>query len=211
MFTPSEITLVGPQDALDALLGGGMPLRFQRKVIGPKDRDAKRFYLSLSDELIAASLRLADTRTPEALVPIIPDRRDLGFIQLEITKVKLDPNSTVNPDDWAIPPVSEIARFRFATEGIFNVGDDPGTPAFAQRANAVQEFVERHLHAMVDVSGLDSSGSKTARVIWIWPPSHIDWWSEFANYIGEENLDPEAAILLELESEPEIRLTHVGE
>jgi len=211
VFTPSEITLVGPQDALDALLGGGMPLRFQRKVIGPKDRDAKRFYLSLSDELTAASLRLSDTRTPEALVPIIPDRRELGFIQLEITKVKLDPNSTVNAADWSIPPVSELARFRFSTEGIFNVGDDPGTPAFAQRANAVQEFVERHLHAMVDVSDLDATGSKTARVIWIWPPSHIDWWTEFAQYIGEENLDPEAAILLELESDPEIRLTHVGE
>ncbi len=211
VFSPSEITLVGPQDALDALVAGAMPLKFQRKVIGPKDRDAKRFYLSLADELVAESLRLQDTRTPEAIVPIVPDRRDLGSIEVEIAKVKLDPNSPVNPDDWSIPAVSERASFKFLTEGIFNVGEDPGTPAFAQRANAVREFVERHLRAMVDVSQLDVNGSKTVRVIWVWPPNHIDWWSEFASYIGEENLDPEAKILLELETEAEILLTHVGE
>lgn len=211
VFSPSEITLVGPQDALDALVAGAMPLKFQRKVIGPKDRDAKRFYLSLSDQLVAESLRLQDTRTPEAIVPIVPDRRDLGSLEVEIAKVKLDPNSPVNPDDWSIPAVSERASFKFLTEGIFNVGEDPGTPAFAQRANAVREFVERHLRAMVDVSQLDVNGSKSVRVIWIWPPNHIDWWSEFAEYIGEENLDPDAKILLELETEAEILLTHVGE
>ena len=91
VFSPSEITLVGPQDALDALVGGGMPLRFGRKVIGPKDRVAKRFYLSLSDDLVKESLRLSDERTPEAIVPIVPDRRDLGVIEVEIAKVKLDP------------------------------------------------------------------------------------------------------------------------
>ena len=181
LFVPSQIADPEERDAL--LAAGGQPLALAPIVLERSDRDEVRERLRLVPELRAKNLSLTADTSAYALVPILPRELVLGTLRKDIALVCLSTEKQDLLPRWRLPANAHTVALKIVTSGLIGTDVEPGSPAFVERQNAIQRFVEENLRVYVDVAELPPPEEGRSVAV------HLAWVKDWRDYPEVFSLD----------------------
>jgi hypothetical protein len=205
-FEPGPtLELTGPARTIEALEQGA-PLELEPIRLAPGDTGRVAARVRLGRRLLEDNVHQSADQPVQAIIPVLPVRREAGTLRKDIALVCLSPARQELLDRWALPANAQTARLTIVTTGLIPADADLGSPALLERKAAITRFVEENLRVYADVAELpprDEGRTVPVRIAW------VKDWRRYPEALGladatlgdwEElkvRLDSEETILLE--------------
>ncbi len=204
-FDRSEISLIGPIDALEKLESGELALRLAPIVLTAEDSSDLRDRLNIHDSLASLDISIEGGELIGVTLPIVPALRNLGAVSPEVALICMDPALTAELSRWTLPENGQTARFSILTSGLLPTTIDSASPIGRDRTTAIRNFVNENLYVFVDVAELPPPGEGHAVPLrWGWRLN----WRESLDSLGFDRgtLGVRESLDVRLESAAEVLL-----